>query len=265
MQSRASTRTAVLIGLLLAVAGCSAPQHGGFVHDPFEESNRQTHAFNKALDEAVFRPLSRGGNAVPKEVTGAVVDFAENTALPGMVVNGVLQGDLESAGINTVRFLINTTVGIGGLIDVADRMKLYERETDFGATMARWGVPEGAYVELPVYGPSTQRDTFGLVVDVVFDPLQLFVPDVIEPYIAPSRIAGEVITRGRFSTSVDTVLYESADSYAITRQMYLQNRRFELGRNAPVVPSTQVNVADPYADPYADHYADPYADLTGEQ
>lgn len=231
---------------LLATVGlmaCTAPQPGVEINDPFEETNRQVHSFNKGLDRAVLRPAGQVAAAVPDELTSRVTNFADNVGLPGMVANGLLQGDIGGSATNTMRFLINTTVGIGGLFDPAGAIGLAEETTDFGETLAVWGVPEGAYIELPVLGPSTERDAAGTFVDLIFDPLEKVgtVPQL--DYGTGARVADLAITRGTFMDTFDSVLYESADSYAQARLAYLQNRRFELGQEAPAVAEI-----DPFSD-----------------
>lgn len=228
---------------IAALVACSAgPSDVGF-NDPYEATNRQIHGFNKGLDRAVLRPAGQVAAVMPVEITGPVSNFADNVGLPGMVANGVLQGDIGGSATNTMRFLINTTVGIAGLFDPAGAIGLTEESTDFGETLAVWGVEEGAYVELPVFGPSTQRDAVGTIVDLVFDPLQnVGTPPQLD-YGTVTRAADLAITRGTFMDTFDGVLYESADSYAQARLAYLQNRRFELGEDAPVMDEI-----DPFSD-----------------
>jgi len=215
--------------LFAALSACATVQPGAEINDPYENTNRQIHAFNKGLDRAVLRPAGQIAAATPDEITVPITNFADNVGLPGMVANGLLQADIGGAATNTMRFLINTTVGIGGLFDPAGAIGLHEETTDFGETLSVWGVGEGAYVELPVFGPSTQRDAVGTVVDLVFDPLQHAgtVPQV--EYGTYARGADLAITRGRLFDTIDGVLYDSADSYAQARIAYLQNRRFDLG------------------------------------
>ncbi len=232
------------------LAACSVAPEGVSTHDPYENVNRKVHDFNVGLDRVVLRPASQVTSALPHQVTDRVVDFSDNLALPGMIVNGVLQGDFEGAGTNTVRFIVNTIIGLGGLFDPADRAGIYEESTDFGETLAVWGAPEGAFVMLPVLGPSTERDAVGEVVDIVFDPLGFILPTEVQPYATGAKIGEKIVTRGNFGSTVDSVLYESADSYAQTRGFYLDNRRYDLG----------VVVEDNYLDPYADPYFDPYED-----
>ena len=244
-------RTALVVALG-AMAACSAPQGASVdgIHDPYEQTNRATHAFNKGLDRALLRPASNGYDAVlPDPVQTGVSNFASNLALPGTIVNNLLQADLHSAGQNTTRFFLNTTLGIGGLFDPAGAANVPAVEADFGQTLAVWGVREGAYVELPFIGPSTERDTVGTVVDVALNPLSYILQHPEAGYATGAR-AGKVLdTRSKLGSTIDDVLYNSADSYAQSRLIYLQNRRFELGEDT--------------GDAYVDPYIDPYEDLPG--
>jgi len=248
-------------GLALALlAACGGPHSSslqpGVINDPYEGTNRKVHAFNRGLDRALVRPAARGFTTiVPDEIEDSVGNFAENLGQPSVVVNSVLQGDLRGAELSTVRFLTNTVLGFGGLFDAAGEFNLPEHDTDFGETLHVWGVGEGAYVELPVLGPSTTRDTVGRVVDLFTNPLTYELPEPERYYSTGAAVASRLSDRGRFSDTVDSILYESADSYAQSRLIYLQNRRFELGQ------AGDAGSLDPYsADPFADPYEDPYAE-----
>ena len=239
-------RSALLFVLPLCAAGCTVAPPGTEINDPYEPFNRQVHAFNKTLDQAVLRPLSRSTEGAPEGLGQPVVNFSSNAGLPGTVVNNLLQGDIGGAATNTLRFLVNTTVGIAGLADPASAIGLREVETDFGATLAAWGVPEGAYLELPGFGPSTERDAAGRVVDFILDPLDRldWVPREMQDYSLPAQVAEEVVERGQLGDTFDEVLYGSADSYAQARLIYLQNRRYELGQD--------LSAEDRYINPYED-------------
>lgn len=236
------------------LSACAVPE--GYVardgiNDPFEARNRNVHEFNKAIDRGVLRPLSRGYNqAVPDEMKVLVNNFAGNLSTPRMVVNNLLQGDVEGALTNTTRFFLNSTIGLAGLVDVGQIAGLEEADTDFGETLHVWGFGEGAYVEMPFRGPSTQRDSVGRFVDLFTNPL----PEALSSDQNDLRIGVQVVDvigdRGRFGDTVDSVLYDSADSYAQSRLIYLQSRRFELGGDGDAI----------YDDPYALEAADPYED-----
>jgi len=260
--SKLSHGGAAIVALMLA--GCSVAPAGVEIHDPYEQANRAIHGFNKDVDSALLRPAGQLAAHLPEAIRVPVTNFSDNAGLPGTVLNNLLQGDIGGAATNTMRFILNTTIGVLGLADPASAVGLHEVKTDFGATLAVWGVPEGAYVELPVLGPSTERDALGSVVDLIVNPFDWMNPDmaavgILDTWDRPAWVAEQVIDRGVFGGTVDSVLHESADSYAQMRLLYLQNRRFELGQTG------QGGHVDPYADaaaaPYAGSlYIDPYAE-----
>lgn len=230
----------VIVGVVAAaaLAGCSVPGPGEVpadgVHDPYEAQNRRTHAFNRALDERFLKGTGGGySETVPDEIQLGVSNFAETVSLPQTVVNQVLQGRLGAASKNTLRFSANVLLGFGGLVDVASDMGLQENGSDFGETLAVWGAPEGAYLELPVLGPSTERDAIGRFADLFLDPVSYLVPKP-ERYIGTAARTLEMVgDRGQYSDTVDSVLYESADSYDQLKLIYMQSRRFDLGQDVP--------------------------------
>ncbi|MGR3435570.1 MAG: MlaA family lipoprotein [Shimia sp.] len=249
----------------LALAGCAAPQPTG-INDPFEQTNRRIHEFNKQLDSKALRPASQSyGRDVPNAIQQGVVNFAENVELPAVIVNNALQGDLVALTGNSFRFLINTTFGLLGFVDTSDVIGLEVQDTDFGATLHRWGAPEGPYVELPLLGPSTGRDAVGEVVDAFLNPLSYMLPTP-EAYAPTVADTGDLLTqRFRFTNTIDSLLYESVDSYSQTRISYLQNRRFELGQRSGAGTGDAGDVfgLDPFADPYATGTPVPPSDPVG--
>lgn len=249
-----SARPVFALLAALALGACATSQdvatRSDGISDPYETQNRKVHAFNKGLDKNIVRPVSQAYGVVPVEMRNTVNNFSENLSMPGVAVNSLLQGDLRGTGLATLRFVMNTTIGIGGLFDAASELNIPEHRTDFGETLTVWGAGEGAYIELPLFGPSTQRDTAGLVVDFFTNPLTYSTIDGDARIIPPTAAGASVVNnREKFSDSVDSVLYESADSYAQSRSIYLQNRRFELGQDqdAEIDPFA----TDPYEDPYA--------------
>lgn len=224
-------------------AACAAPPAEQGINDPHEERNRKVHAFNKNIDQRFLRPAANGyGNSIPRPVQRGIGNFAGNVATPGHFVNDVLQANLDDAAHNFTRFLINTTIGIGGIFDPATDMGLLARESDFGETLFRWGVREGPYVEIPFSGPSTRRAAVGKVVDLFTNPLS-YVAQTPERYAIP--VSGGLSGLGqRFELGdvIDDILHESADSYSQARLLYLENRRFTLSGSGTM---TEVGI-DPY-------------------
>lgn len=236
---------AVAVAALAALAACSPAPPGVDIHDPYEARNRRVHDVNRGIDRAVIRGASGAyGKAVPEPVRRGVSNFASNLSLPGEVVNSLLQGRPEPAVQNTFRFIINSTLGVAGLFDPATSIGVPEEETDFGETLHVWGAPEGAYLEVPLIGPTTERDLAGSVVDVVMNPLNLVLNSPEKEYALGAKVLSRFGDRYRYSDFVDSILYESADSYAQVRLLYLQNRRFELGQ------VIEEETYDPYEDIY---------------
>lgn len=233
------------MAVLAALAACAAPPPEGGINDPYESTNRAVHDFNRGFDRTLARPLSQAyGTVVPKPVREMADNFANNLELPGDALNSVLQGRPGPALRNTARFAMNTVLGFGGLLDPAQIVGLNHDETDFGETLAVWGAREGAYVELPVLGPATERDTLGKVVDFALNPVGWVADKPRENLFTGVDVAATLGDRYTFTGVVDGLLYESADSYAQLRLQYLQNRRFELGQTAD----------EPVIDPYEDLY-----------
>ncbi len=233
--------------MLVALSACSVAPDGVSPHDPYEKLNRKTHAFNKAVDRSVVRPVAKTYDAVlPDPVEDGISNVASNLSLPGKIVNNILQGDFQGAGQNTVRFVLNSTFGLGGLLDPSSEFDLPEVDTDFGETLHTWGVPEGAYIELPILGPSTERDAVGEVVDIFLDPMGYVLGTPEASYRRGARVGELLQKRHSLGDQIDEVLYESADSYAQSQLIFLQNRRFELE------DTTGEDYIDPYIDPYED-------------
>ena len=237
-------RSIFLLPILL-IGACTPPEvmRAPLPNDPYEASNRRAHEFNKRVDSAVLRPLSGGsGEIIPKRARNGISNFAANLSLPGIVVNDVLQGKVGDGLHNTFRFLINSTFGLGGLNDVAGEAGVDERYTNFGQTLAVWGAPEGAYLEVPFKGPTTEREWIGTVVDVAIDPAYWLLNRKQRRWLWAARIVSVSDDRTTYGQTYDSILYDSSDSYAATRDLYLQNLAYSLGETSD----------DDYIDPYAD-------------
>jgi phospholipid-binding lipoprotein MlaA len=259
-------RISVLLVAASLVSGCASKPDSDGINDPFESANRKVHAFNKGVDRVLVGPASKGYGIVPEPVKRAVGNVADTLDLPGDIANNLLQLRLVAAAENTLRLGANLTFGLAGTIDIASELGLPEHPTDFGETLHVWGVGEGPYVELPLAGPSTVRDTFGTVVDVALNPVRLALPEKEAMAATILKLFSRLGDRDRFSDTVDSLLYESADSYAQARLLYLQNRRFELGQGGTAAGgASDDGFIDPYADvPSDDGFIDPYEDPYAE-
>ena len=199
--------------------------------DPFEDINRGVHQFNLILDSNIVRPVAVNYVAFVKDdVRLAVANVAENLSTPGYVANNLLQGDLQSALDNTLKFFINSTLGLGGIGKPAENFGISGEEADFGETLHNWGFKEGPFLVIPVLGPSTTRGLLGATGDLVLDPLG-YLSEQLQIFSYSIRAADIIGDRGAFADSVDSILYGSTDSYHQMKIIFLQARRFELDGN----------------------------------
>lgn len=215
------------------------------VKDCFENLNRVTFAFNQALDGVIFKPVASVYKKLPSPVKNGVGNSIDNLSNLVTIPNNILQGDLKKAGINTGRFVINTTVGVLGLIDVAQYIGLteYEKE-DYGQSLAKLGVGPGCYLVLPVLGPSTVRDTAASFVNfiggdawynvTVKNDTQHF--SDIDYY--SSRLTSGIDFRAKNYDSIENLEKNSLDFYASMKSLYLQDRQQKI-LNTNAIVDTQ--------------------------
>ncbi|MGB0412008.1 MAG: MlaA family lipoprotein [Pikeienuella sp.] len=232
MRIRAAT---LILSVALVAAGCASQRaNDELVADPYQDINREIHQVNKEIDILLLKPASEVYDlATPALVKHLISNEIRHLQLPGIFVNRVLQGEAEEAAAVFTRFGINTLMGAGGLLDPATEFGLPYEPTDFGATLATWGVGEGVYHELPFFGPSTTRHAAGRVVDFVLDPVSLATGGVISPgfinvpnAITTARTPVTIVNiRHENANFINQVLYESEDSYISARTGYVQTRR----------------------------------------
>lgn len=224
-----------LIGMLFAFStGMGVADENP--RDPYEGFNRAMYSVNDAVDRAVVRPIAKAYDvALPLPVRVGIGNFFGNTGDLWIGINDVMQGKLADAGIDVARLLVNSTLGIFGLFDVASEMGLEKHEEDFGQTMAVWGVPSGAYLFWPFIGPRTVRDTAGWLGDTFLDPV----------WSVRTGTAGTGATRNSLLVTrfvdvrasllpADKVVDEGAlDKYAYIRDAYLQRRNNQIFDGRP--------------------------------
>jgi phospholipid-binding lipoprotein MlaA len=228
---------AILVGILLT--GCAStravegPQE---INDPFEPFNRLMFNTTLAIDKAVLRPTAIVYRAVfPEPIRDSVRNFLNNLDSPIIFTNDVLQGELARAKITFVRTVVNTTVGIGGLFDVADRWGFPRHREDFGQTLATLGIGEGPYLFIPLFGPANPRDLFGYGTDLFFQPLT-YVQWGDESYVPYVRYGVDLIDlRARNIETLDEIEQTSLDYYASVRSLYRQSRNNEINNGASAV------------------------------
>lgn len=230
----------LVLTLIGALAACNPRPPGAEIHDPFEATNRAWFETNLALDRAVLG--EEEGSPSDGSARRIVRNFGSNLSLPGSVINNLLQARPDRAFENALRFAINSTVGLGGLFDPAGRIGLHGRSSDFGETLHVWGANEGAFVMLPFFGPSTERDAAGMVVDMVLDPFRHLLPGREHAATVAARLAARVADRAEYDDLIDANVMQSADPYAQGRLLFLQARRYYLGSDSE----------EAFIDPYAD-------------
>ena len=217
--------------LILALSACAtkpAPAADG-VYDPFENLNRNVYGFNESVDKAIIGPTAQAyNNNVPKPARNGLSNFLSNANAPVVFVNDVLQAKPQRAAETLSRFIINSTVGLGGLFDVAGKSDLEGHTEDFGQTLGHWGVPLGPYVVAPLLGPSNLRDTVGTVVDTAFDPLTWITfgaSSNLNTYINGGlTVAGAIDTRAGLEPAFQN-LRAQPEPYIALRRAYTNQRR----------------------------------------
>lgn len=200
------------------------------VNDPIEPVNRFIFGFNEFFYAILLRPVSKLYNVLPQPVREAVSNVLDNVSSPVVLANDVLQGEVKRALQTTGRFLINSTAGLAGLFDVAEKIGIPEHDEDFGQTLGVWGVGEGFYLVLPLLGPSSPRDAVGkLVVDPFFDPLGLWLNNTDRDEIAWGLVGARAIDEyAGLVDELDQIKKTSIDYYAAIRSMYRQKRESEI-------------------------------------
>jgi phospholipid-binding lipoprotein MlaA len=208
------------------------------VKDCFEKVNRATFKFNQVLDGAVFKPLAKAYRVLPNPVRSGTSNVISNLSNLSTVPNNILQGDLVKAGANTGRFIINTTLGILGIFDVAQFMGLTKNEKeDYGQTLGSWGVGEGCYIVIPVLGPSTLRDSVGSFANTLGgDPWYNITAGKDTHHFSDfdywgTRGTAGIDFRAKNIESFENLEKNSMDFYASVRSLYLQDRQLKINNS----------------------------------
>jgi phospholipid-binding lipoprotein MlaA len=217
----AGLRAALAACALAAAAGCATPS--GDPRDPLESYNRAMQSFNDFADDAVLKPVARGYRAVaPEPLRNMVRNFFANIEDLPIGLNNMLQGKFLDGWTDWFRVIVNSTLGVFGINDVASDMRLEKHNEDFGQTFGRWGIGDGPYFVMPLLGPKTIRDTVGWVGDFTVDPVS---------YVRPIAARNTALTVRYISWRTDlldaSTMFEEAalDRYVFLRDAYLQRRR----------------------------------------
>jgi phospholipid-binding lipoprotein MlaA len=229
---------AAVIGAGLCLSACAAPTPSALAsNDPYEAANRNIFALNQKIDRLTLRRMAKIYIAVaPEPVRDSVHNTLTNLDLPVTFANDVLQGEPKRAGQTFSRLLVNSTLGVAGLFDVASSFGIPEHEEDFGQTLAVWGADEGYYLVLPLLGPAPPRDAAGMATDVLLDPT-IYIHFKHHTWWMIGR---EYLTlldlRARNMETLDEIERNSLDYYAVTRNLYRQHRSYEIRNGEPEPP-----------------------------
>lgn len=224
MRTTFAVRWLAIALVSLLMGACATPlSERSDPRDPYENFNRKVFAFNTGLDQLAIKPVARGySNYVPEFVQTTVANFFGNLADVWTALNNYLQFKPREGTMDAGRVLINSTLGIAGLADVATPLGLPKHEEDFGQTLGVWGVKPGPYVVLPIFGPSTMRDALGKPIDLYADPLTQL--DLATAYDVSARATRLVDDRARALPTTDLIEQAALDPYQFLRDAYLQRR-----------------------------------------
>ncbi len=219
----AMIRNLLLCLLLLTVVGCASNPPNGPVHDPWENVNRGVYRFNTALDNAIIKPAAKGYRFVlPDFLENGIGNFFSNLGDINVVINDLLQGKLKRASSDTGRFLVNSTVGILGFIDVGTRIGLPKHFESFGQTFGVWGLGEGPFVMLPLFGPNNVRTTVGIVPET-FTTYPFYIEEAPVSFAVQ---AVELISLRAYLLAAGNLLDTAAlDPYLLLRDFWIQRHR----------------------------------------
>jgi phospholipid-binding lipoprotein MlaA len=215
----------------VSLAGCATDPSGQ--NDPYEQTNRSIFALDQGFDHAIARPFAVGYNrVVPGTARKSIHNFLSNLDSPVIFANDLLQGETTRAGQTLGRAVVNTTLGLGGIMDVAGKMGIPGHEEDFGQTLGVWGVGEGPYMVLPFAGPSNPRDVAGMGGDIAMDPFTYLKWNNSTLHQMLRTGLSIVDLRARNVESLDSIERTSVDLYATTRSLYRQHRNAEIRNGA---------------------------------
>jgi phospholipid-binding lipoprotein MlaA len=234
-------RHLLLVAALLLgnIAGCATPPPANDTeavadynetNDPLEPTNRVMYAIDNGIDTVLLEPAARAYRFIfPQPVRNGIHNVLNNLGTPVELSNDILSGKPRRAGDTTMRFLINTTVGVVGVFDVAKNWGYPDHDSDFGITMALWGVPSGPFLFLPVFGPSDPRDAIGLGVNAVMDPFTWVGQGTATRALDWSRFGINAIDqRERHLDDIESTKKTALDPYATFRSLYRQHRTSEI-------------------------------------
>lgn len=246
---------ACMLVIVLAVGCTSAPDANDpdavaemrEINDPVEPLNRSIFEINRTLDKAIRNPVATVyRDLVPSPIQVGLHNLLDNLRAPIIIFNDLLQGEMDRALTTLIRFVLNSTFGIAGLADIAAEFGLEGHNEDFGQTLAVWGIGEGPYIMLPVFGPSNPRDTIGIVVDFLIDPFNTWARNTEREFAPFARSAAQSVDlRSNNLDLLDDLEKLSLDFYAAIRSLYRQRRSGEInnGKGSANFPAPGLSMA----------------------
>ena len=244
---------AFLVVILTVVNCASAPNNDKEaltelrkINDPIEPTNRWIFKFNQGIDAVIIKPVTSVYRGVlPDLVRTSIHNFLNNIKTPVVLANDVLQGEGERAGNTMMRFIINSSAGIAGLRDQATDWGFEDHDEDFGQTLAVWGVGEGPYLILPIFGPSNPRDAVGKLIDNLLDPINLWADNSDKEWVSITRTAVSGLDkRDRLWDILDDLEKSSIDYYAAIRSLYRQRRNEDISNGSGSKNNKTPNLAE---------------------
>lgn len=219
------SRLLAATAVLLTVAGCASNDAAKSSGDPYENMNRKFYNFNDTLDKNFVEPVAKKyAQYTPDPVRNGITNFFDNTGYLNTIANDLLQGKLTQTASDSGRFLVNSTIGIGGLFDPATSMGLKQHNEDLGQTFGKWGAKEGAYLMLPLMGPSSFRDVGSPVMDMFLNPLTYFASVVT----IPAGVVSAVNTRANLLDATRIRDQAALDPYTFVREAWRQQREYDI-------------------------------------
>lgn len=245
--------------IAVAMVGCATPPPDDDpegkaefeqINDPLEPTNRAISGFNDQVDTYLLRPAAEGYRmAVPAFGRDRIADFLDNLKSPIYLTNDLLQGNFTLAGVTLERFVLNSSFGVFGIMDVAGPLGIPGHQSDLGQTMGVWGIGEGPYLVLPLFGPSNPRDAIGLAAESFGDPLDIYLQDNHMHWLSWTRMGLTAVSqREAYLDVLDDVKRTSLDFYSAMRSLYRQRRNAQInGAKNPsqyMVPSASTGTPD---------------------
>ncbi len=250
----------ILAVAAVLLAGCATPPPDDDpeakaefeqINDPLEPANRAIFEFNDTLDTYFLRPVAQGyRSVVPKFGRDRIADFLDNLQTPLYFANDLMQGNVSLAGVTVERFMLNTTFGVAGIMDVATPLGIPGHKSDLGQTFAVWGIGEGPYLVLPLMGPSNPRDAVGLGVEAVVDPLDYYLANNRMNWVLWTRFGISGISqREAYLDALDDIKRTSLDYYSAMRSLYRQRRSAQINEaenpGTTTVPTPDIHIDIP--------------------